>query len=167
MREIKFRAWEKVGEEMWEVRKIDFFNKQGRKIEPLLTMKSKIKGVEFGCEGLIRHFELMQFTGLKDKNGKEIYMGDVVEYISRVRHKATELIDTGLKDKRGKKLMQQYYALHDMAIEKGLIIWKNFSFKIDMFDYSYNERFFSIKQKDIKVIGNIYENPELLEEIEE
>jgi len=57
-REIKFRAWLKTNKIMTEIDKIDFINNE----------------VAFGFyEGSIDAVELMQYTGLKDKNGKEIY----------------------------------------------------------------------------------------------
>lgn len=71
---------------------------------------------------------LMQSTGLKDKNGKLIYEGDI------------------LKDKYG--------ALHPIS-------WnvKGF-YEADTFAVA---GFYNAIQEDMEVIGNIYENPELLE----
>ena len=64
MREIKFRAWCKPTKFMWNW--------------------GRIKNKEFAGNGLdfmIDNDEwvLMQYTGLKDKNGKEIYEGDILK----------------------------------------------------------------------------------------
>ncbi|PGU29628.1 hypothetical protein COD66_23270 [Bacillus cereus] len=75
MREIKFRAWDKFSEEMIIVTEIDFFNKV---ITALFRGHLENK-YEFD------EVELMQFTGLLDKNGKEIYEGDIVRYTSNER----------------------------------------------------------------------------------
>lgn len=72
---------------------------------------------------------LMQFTGFKDKNGKEVYEGDILKW----NHGVDET-DNGIDE---------------VVFEEG------------GFTASYPLCAF-IWQNDIQVIGNIYENPELL-----
>lgn len=69
----------------------------------------------------------MQFTGLKDKNGKEIYEGDI---IIRVSEKAM-------------------YTKNPQKIPKNIVQWKHAGFYLRI-DVEY------------EVIGNIYENPNLI-----
>jgi uncharacterized phage protein (TIGR01671 family) len=124
-REIKFRAWHPLNKEM---------------VYP-------IKGQNFGYGGytrsdILRDFEdenIMQFTGLKDNNGKEIYEGDIVHY------------DTEDGVVRAKVV----FALSEE---------ENMNISGFVFEFICHEDYTNEDESvDLEVIGNIYENPELLQ----
>ena len=81
--------------------------------------------------------ELMQYTGIKDKKGKEIYEGDIV--LIRI-DKTNILHKTIVKFKHGAFIA-------DIISDNDYIYLFHFGFNKD----------------DFEVVGNIYENPELLE----
>lgn len=133
MREIKFRAWLKEDKKMVNVETMDFADKSMQYLE-----KSEIVNAYLLRRVIFDDIELMQYTGLKDKNGAEIYDGDIV---------LVELSGTSTWYKTVVK------------IKEGAFI----ASLIDGEDYIYifNPGFDS---NDFEVIGNIYENKKLLEE---
>lgn len=118
MREIKFRVWDIPRNTMWQ-RPIGLVNG----IDEMYT------GDPF--EDLV----YMQYTGLKDLHGKEIYEGDIVVHSTS--------------------------AYRGGEVEKTSVVGFENAHFVLYFSYP-DKAFTSIAPNDFKVIGNIYENLELL-----
>lgn len=117
---FKFRAWDKTELKMREVININF------EYEYVDTTSIEDYGLSF------KLIELMQYTGLKDKNNKEIYEGDILK----------------VED-----------ALCKVIFEKGAFT------SVGICPLFFNEchSFYEMELgEEYEVIGNIYENPELL-----
>lgn len=81
----------------------------------------------------------MQSTGLFDENGVEIFEGDIVQF-------------------------EDYYEVSDsLYINKGIIEWCQGGFHVTNRDSVLMEDLLDGDSLDVTIIGNIYENPELLE----
>lgn len=149
MREIKFRAWLKEKKIMGEVLGIDILHKE------IFFSNEDVdcyEHVDF------KNIELMQYTGLYDKNGEDIYEGDVVKLV----HTGIEISADRLEDlKRFVGIIKYENGIFKIVrTEKSLIESKYF----EMEQKKVSEIFIYSKLYDLEVIGNIYENPELLGE---
>ncbi len=140
-REIKFRAWLKADKKMYSVKKINWT------VRTTVLLES-----DFFLDAV----ELMQYTGLKDKNGKEIYEGDIVKILDR-------------------DWPSQLGSYPEMNLQRYLDFLSSYC------EVIYSEDRFSLRQikgkgyfngdlakgygRDVcEVIGNIYENSNLLKQ---
>ena len=145
MREIKFRAWHKTLNIMCGVSEITLYTRGimmllARNAEQMKLFQKMNEPIN-RCDELcvwVKEVNLMQYTGMKDKNGVEIYEGDIIR-VTDVGEISELNSDTGLGavewlDKWG------FWNVTSIENDLGYLL------------YSY----------DVEVMGNIYNNPELL-----
>lgn len=123
MREIKFRAWDGKRMQYWDSLAC-----------ASISVPELFISLEFGS--------LMQYTGLKDKNGKEIYEGDIVKTIN----------DYETYGMQAGEINEVYFAFGGFRLKP---------------KYRKGAKGFWLEDgNDVEIIGNIYENSELLKEKE-
>lgn len=143
MREIKFRAWH---------------------LDHLGTYSMHdSEQVMSSLKQYLGDSKVMQFTGLKDKDGVDIYEGDIVEYSNKLDHHAefshVFVIEFGEQD-LGHNSYQQTIGWNATRICQ---FGKPSRMDSGRLSHGVLDLFGC---HNVKVIGNIYENPELLTEVE-
>lgn len=119
----KFRAWDRTRNEMIDVDEIHFDNGQLDFIGDAITFMRKANEIE-----------LMQSTGLLDKNGKEVFVGDIVKCTRGCPH------EVYLEKEYGGTFIGGMPAIYLKGIKEG---------------YAWTEA--------EEIIGNIHENQDILE----
>ena len=133
MREIKFRVWDTENKEMLRVQELDF---ECTFYGGRLSIRTEQYNDYFDIEDMI----LMQYTGLHDKNGKEIYEGDIVRIPN----------DYELYGTNAGEAYEVYFAYGGFRLKP---------------KYNSKARGYWLEDdNEIEIIGNIYESKELLNE---
>lgn len=127
MREIKFRVWDKKFNMMLGFKSV-YINFDEGKIE---VTTDTLRYEEVYTDE-IEDFVLMQYTNLKDKNGKEIYEGDILKV----------KLDDGEANLYVKYTNGEYRVVNKGKWEDSLYAYMYFG--------------------DVEVVGNIYENKDLI-----
>ena len=122
MREIKFRAWNPIKDRM----------AHSDAYEGLHLFFKYVSAVD-----LQDNFQLMQYTGLKDKNGKEIYEGDILQF-------------------------DYYYDYGQCGEHKTFTRQVDWNDTFCGFSPIYGTGTYIMPRERYEVIGNIHENKELL-----
>ncbi len=125
----RYRAWKKAGKELGRVGQITF--ELDGSVSHVLF---KGKFLDFNVP--INEIELMQSTGLFDRNGKEIFEGDILDY-------------------RGRKALVRWHGSYASFI---------YRFVDEPHKQKAEWKPLYLAYMKCEIIGNIYENPEFLED---
>jgi uncharacterized phage protein (TIGR01671 family) len=127
-REIKFRAWDKKNKQMLGISEIgNLMFSYGENYDHITKYEA----------------EIMQFTGLKDMKGAEIYEGDIVKWS-----------DGDYKHPSNPRIAE-------VRFDPELSF---FAFNVDRggHKFGFSNFIYTDTERHLEIIGNIYENPELL-----
>ena len=149
MREIKFRAFDKRFSVMLNdimpyqpsivLSDVTFNNCYGDKADDRSEIGVDDGGPEHYCI-TDEQIEIMQFTGLKDKNGVEIYEGDIIQIFS----------------------FENPYRIASVVFDEYSAMWKVLPIEGQFIDIGYFWYCINSEHRSSEVIGNIHQHPELL-----
>ena len=128
MKKLKIKAWLKKEKKMVSIIGIDFNYEYIRYTEDGNLFNENYKTAEF------KNIELLQFTGLKDNGGQELYEADVIKF------------NDGIDD---------IYGLISYDDEDG-------AYRVS---YENITEHLSEREGDFEIVGNIFENPDLHEQL--
>ena len=137
LREIKFRGWDETFKKMYH--NVYFDNLEVYWRDPI-SKEIEVLG-DRNPNGMLIHIEIMQYTGIKDIKGVEIYEGDIISYV-----------DFGLDE--DEKIISQVNWIDYKCGFSPQEIKKTHkgAHRISYWDLIYQ----------IKIIGNIRQNPEMI-----
>ncbi|MFQ4152948.1 YopX family protein [Lactiplantibacillus plantarum] len=133
---IKFRAWDKETNKYFEP---TYQAYMGRLEELTIALSGRLQ--KRTCRGMVDEsmfpgrYVVEQFTGLKDVSGKDIYVGDIL----KTKAGLIQIVEQGILETDREDIISGFYA-NNLSDDKP-------------HTFSYDD----------EVIGNVHENPELLE----
>jgi len=127
-RELKFRAWDKLNKSF-------IYPDKGYQGHYVLTLDGKFQNLQNGSGG--DEYVVQQYTGLKDKNGKDIYKGDLINFSV---NNTVELGDADIMDYKNQDV-------HYSGEYAGFMFGEDGFTPLDR-----------IIMTSIEVVGNIFEN---------
>lgn len=153
MRQIKFRAWDES--------KLRYVT-QTRKVCIALDGTIFYHNLDASCiDSLIfvrNDLKIEQFTGLKDKNGKEIYEDDIFQLLIGISKKRFIQVNGSISSALHRAKFQHgcfgFVPIHPDKVHPDDREWRPFFDHEDGCDWT----------EDIEIIGNIHQHPELLKE---
>ena len=134
-RELRFRAWHKINKTMGDVASLT------REWQTEYTL-IKYEGKDLVTAYKTNELEIIQYTGLKDKNGKKIYEGDILE-----------IDGGGSETSKG-----------EVSFKDGCFIFKADWINVYKGNYPELKAYTDKSFCEVEIIGNIYQNPDLLKE---
>ena len=133
---MKFRCYNPTTKRMYDVNYINFFENSLSYVD---------ENNEIIVE-LLENVELMKFTNLKDKNGIEICEGDILEFPD-LDKQSNEILNKGIVVRED----------NINALSLGNLKYEDTDFTNNYINY------INIIFEESKILGNIYQNPQLLE----
>jgi uncharacterized phage protein (TIGR01671 family) len=128
-RQLKFRVWDKLAERM-------IYPHNDNQQHFIIDLNGRFHNLQNGSGG--DDYVIQQYTGLTDKNGKEIYEGDIVQYNQNSSYDNMDFIAKWSDDKLG------------------------FIFQSNSGEQLVNQTPHLNRFKHLEVVGNIFEHSELL-----
>ena len=147
MREFKFRVWDKTNEKMFTA--MISFN-----LDDGVHSCTFISNYGDEITSDIKDLVIMQFTGLLDKNGKEIYEGDILKSSGEIKLQLSEF---------PKEIYSPYWELSEVVFHKGAFMRIIRAQENSWFGKipSDPQKIFNPEEHE-EIVGNVYETPELI-----
>lgn len=146
MREIKFRAWDKKKKQMLVAGQFS-----------ITSFGTTFKTNTDGEQELLPDLEVLSYTNLKDKNGKEIYEGDIVKGAMQIPQLLTWQNDENSNITMAGEVFYDHSGFSLKAVQS--MCDPERDGMVNYFDFISDD---GATFEHMEIIGNIYENPELI-----